>query len=84
MDIFLAKSNLLTSAFLKSAPAGKHIDGAGLWFIKRADGGAQWMLRVSLGGKRREMGLLPSMHKRFAMFLDKAHRRGSTCVSTRS
>ena len=57
MDITLAKSNLLTSAFLKSAPAGKHIDGSGLWFIKRPDGGAQWMLRVSLGGKRREMGL---------------------------
>ena len=57
VDIILAKSNLLTSAFLKSAPTGKHIDGAGLWFIKRADGGAQWMLRVSLGGKRREMGL---------------------------
>ena len=57
MDIILAKSNLLTSAFLKSAPTGKHIDGAGLWFIKRPDGGAQWMLRVSLGGKRREMGL---------------------------
>ena len=57
VDIILAKSNLLTSAFLKSAPTGKHIDGAGLWFIKRADGGAQWMLRVSLGGRRREMGL---------------------------
>ena len=57
VDIILAKSNLLTSAFLKSAPTGKHIDGAGLWFIKRPDGGGQWMLRVSLGGKRREMGL---------------------------
>ena len=57
MDIILAKLNLLTSAFLKSAPTGKHVDGAGLWFIKRPDGGAQWMLRVSLGGKRREMGL---------------------------
>lgn len=57
MDIILTRSNLLTSAFLKSAPTGKHVDGAGLWFIKRPDGGAQWMLRVSLGGKRREMGL---------------------------
>jgi integrase len=57
VDKILAKSNLLTSAFLKSAPTGKHIDGAGLWFIKRPDGGAQWMLRISIGGKRREMGL---------------------------
>ena len=57
VDIILTRSNLLTSTFLKSSPTGKHVDGAGLWFIKRPDGGAQWMLRVSLGGKRREMGL---------------------------
>ena len=53
----MAKSNQLTSTFLKTAPVGKHVDGAGLWFIKRPDGGAQWMLRISIGGKRREMGL---------------------------
>ena len=47
----------LSSAFVKSAPHGKHSDGQGLWLIKRTDGGAQWMLRISLGGKRREMGL---------------------------
>ena len=47
----------LNSAFIKSAPHGKHADGQGLWLIKRSDGGAQWMLRISLGGKRREMGL---------------------------
>ena len=47
----------LNSAFIKSAPHGKHSDGQGLWLIKRSDGGAQWMLRISLGGKRREMGL---------------------------
>ena len=47
----------LSSAFVKSAPHGKHSDGQGLWLIKRADGGAQWVLRISLGGKRREMGL---------------------------
>ena len=47
----------LSSAFVKSAPHGKHSDGQGLWLIKRSDGGAQWVLRISLGGKRREMGL---------------------------
>ena len=47
----------LSSAFVKSAPYGKHSDGQGLWLIKRTDGGAQWVLRISLGGKRREMGL---------------------------
>lgn len=49
--------NRLSPAFVKSAPAGKHCDGAGLWFVKREDGGAQWFLRVTVHGRRREMGL---------------------------
>ena len=49
--------NRLTATFLKSAPVGKHCDGAGLWLIKRDDGGAQWVLRVTVHGRRREMGL---------------------------
>jgi len=36
---------------------GKHCDGAGLWLVKRRDGGAQWVLRVTAHGRRREMGL---------------------------
>jgi hypothetical protein len=36
---------------------GKHNDGGGLWLIKRKDGGAQWIYRFSLHGKRPEMGL---------------------------
>jgi integrase len=28
-----------------------------LWLVKRDDGGAQWVLRVSVHGRRREMGL---------------------------
>ena len=47
----------LSSAFLKSEKLGKHNDGSGLWFHKRADGGAQWVLRVVVHGRRREMGL---------------------------
>ena len=42
---------------LKNAPVGKHCDGAGLWLVKREDGGAQWVLRVTVHGRRREMGL---------------------------
>lgn len=49
--------NRLTAGFLKSPPVGKHCDGAGLWFVKREDGGAQWVLRVTVHGRRREMGL---------------------------
>lgn len=49
--------NRLSSAFTRKASAGKHCDGAGLWFVKREDGGAQWFLRVTVHGRRREMGL---------------------------
>ena len=49
-------TNRLSAGFIKTAPVGKHCDGGGLWFIKRKDGGAQWMLRVNVHGRRREMG----------------------------
>ncbi|MBO6777841.1 MAG: integrase arm-type DNA-binding domain-containing protein [Marinibacterium sp.] len=49
--------NRLSASFIKTAPVGKHCDGAGLWLRKRADGGAQWVLRVTVHGRRREMGL---------------------------
>lgn len=49
--------NRLTAGFLKSPSVGKHCDGAGLWLVKRDDGGAQWVLRVTIHGRRREMGL---------------------------
>ena len=50
-------TNRLSAGFIKTATVGKHCDGGGLWFIKRKDGGAQWMLRVNVHGRRREMGL---------------------------
>ena len=50
-------TNRLSASTVKSAPAGKHADGGGLWLVKRPDGGAQWVLRVTPHGRRREMGL---------------------------
>ncbi len=47
----------LTATKVKNAPPGKYADGAGLWLVKRSDGGGQWVLRVTVNGKRREMGL---------------------------
>lgn len=47
----------LSSAFVKCAPIGKHSDGGGLWLHQRRDGGAQWFLRITVHGRRREMGL---------------------------
>lgn len=47
----------LTAGFLKAPKPGKYCDGAGLWLVAREDGGAQWVLRVTVHGRRREMGL---------------------------
>ena len=49
--------NKLSTGFIRTAPVGKHCDGGGLWLIKRKDGGAQWMQRVTVHKQRREMGL---------------------------
>ena len=49
----------LSSAGAKAAGPGKYSDGGGLWLFKRQDGGAQWILRVTVHGRRREMGLGP-------------------------
>ncbi|HAR52223.1 tyrosine-type recombinase/integrase [Roseovarius nubinhibens] len=49
--------NRLSAAKVKNAGRGKYCDGGGLWLIKRQDGGAQWVLRVTIHGRRREMGL---------------------------
>jgi len=53
----LAAANKLTNAFLKTAPTGKHLDGAGLFFRKRASGTSDWFLRFRLNAARHEMGL---------------------------
>ena len=53
----MASRHRLSSAFVRSAPAGKHCDGGGLWLYARKDGGSQWVLRVTVHGRRREMGL---------------------------
>lgn len=49
--------NRLSAVKVKSAEAGKHADGGGLWLVKRTDGGGQWVLRIVAHGRRREMGL---------------------------
>jgi len=43
-------TNRLSSQFVKTAPVGKYCDGAGLWLVKRDDGGAQWVQRVTVTG----------------------------------
>jgi len=47
----------LSALAVRSLPPGKYSDGAGLWLHRREDGGGQWFLRVTIHGRRREMGL---------------------------
>ena len=49
--------NKLTAVEVKAASPGKYSDGGGLWLVKRKVGGGQWVLRVTVHGRRREMGL---------------------------
>lgn len=49
--------NKLSAVAVKNAAPGKHSDGGGLWLHKRDDGGSQWFLRITVHGRRREIGL---------------------------
>ena len=51
--------NTLNQMKAKSLAAGKFADGQGLWLVKRSKTGGKWVLRVTIHGKRREMGLGP-------------------------
>lgn len=51
--------NKLSASCVRTAPIGKYSDGGGLWLHQRNDGGAQWFLRITVHGRRREMGLGP-------------------------
>ncbi|WP_081651658.1 tyrosine-type recombinase/integrase [Bartonella birtlesii] len=53
----MALMNRLNARAVATLGAGKYNDGAGLLLHKRKDGGAQWILRYTLHGRRREMGL---------------------------
>ncbi|WP_375615140.1 tyrosine-type recombinase/integrase [Bartonella sp. AC10YNML] len=53
----MALMNRLNARSVATLGAGKYNDGAGLLLHKRKDGGAQWILRYTLHGRHREMGL---------------------------
>ncbi|PHP27891.1 tyrosine-type recombinase/integrase [Limimaricola cinnabarinus] len=53
----MAALNKLSAVEVRAKGPGKYSDGGGLWLHKREDGGAQWVLRVTVHGRRREMGL---------------------------
>lgn len=47
----------LTARQATTLAAGKHNDGDGLWLAVSASGSRKWFLRVTIDGKRRELGL---------------------------
>ena len=51
--------NTLNPMKAKSLGPGKFADGQGLWLIKRNNHAGKWILRLTINGKRREMGLGP-------------------------
>lgn len=53
----MAGIHKLSALAVKTLPAGKYNDGAGLWLFKRFVDKGQWVLRVTVFGRRREMGL---------------------------
>ena len=38
---------------------GRHADGAGLYLFKRPSGACQWVQRIVIHGRRRDLGLGP-------------------------
>lgn len=51
--------NALNQMKAKNLTEGKHADGQGLWLVKRSKIAGKWILRLTIDGKRREMGLGP-------------------------
>ena len=47
----------LTATEIRNLRPGKYLDGGGLWLRKLDSGSAQWILRISIHGRRREMGI---------------------------
>lgn len=47
----------LTAAFIGSAPQGRHFDGEGLFLLVEKHGARRWGQRLTIYGRRRELGL---------------------------
>lgn len=50
-------SNALTPLQVKNAKPGRHVDGNGLHLLVKSSGARSWVLRYSLQGKTRDIGL---------------------------
>ena len=48
---------VLSPAFIRSAPPGRHADGNGLYLFVQPSGTRSWIQRLLIRGRRRELGL---------------------------
>lgn len=56
--LYLARElKRLSAVEVKQNPSGKYSDGNGLWLVKASKDSGKWVLRVTVHGRRREMGL---------------------------
>ena len=53
----MAQERRLTAAQVEDAPVGKHADGGGLMLVVKPTGRRSWVVRVTVDGKRRDLGL---------------------------
>lgn len=53
----MTKRHALNALTAKNLEAGKHSDGEGLWLFKYDKSAGKWFIRLTVNGKRREMGL---------------------------
>jgi len=47
----------LTAVEVRNAKPGRHADGKGLYLLVKPSGAKSWVLRVQVGGRRRDYGL---------------------------
>ena len=47
----------LTKRFIDRAGPGRHTDGGGLYLVVDPSGAKRWLLRITVQGKRRDLGL---------------------------
>lgn len=62
----------LSAQKVKYAPAGRHLDGRGLYLYVKHSGSRSWVLRYQVSGKRRDLGLGPYPDITLAMAREKA------------
>lgn len=65
--------NALNTMKARNLVAGKYADGQGLWLIKRDRVAGKWILRLTIEGRRREMGLGPWPDVSIAEARERAH-----------